>query len=118
MYNGEFEGSPLTDAAALLGTYTYNDLPILAEFDGIYTQIDQGIMLKGLQLIEMNSTDVATNKMNLMRQEFVMNTQTISEKSIILTFQNSDTEELQGVQATFKGDRAMFKVGEGQSNHY
>lgn len=118
MYIGEFEGTSLTDAAALQGSYTYNTLPILGEFEAVYTQIDQGAMLKGLQLMEMEKKDVDSNKMNLMRQEFVMNTPTVSDQSMILTFQNSDTEELQGVQATFKGDRAMFKVGEGQSNHY
>lgn len=53
MYIGEFEGTTLTDAAALQGTYTYNVLPIFAEFAAVYTQIDQGIMLKRLQLIEM-----------------------------------------------------------------
>ena len=47
MYNGEFAGFLLTDAAALLGTYTYNDFPILAEFDEIYTQIDQRYYTEG-----------------------------------------------------------------------
>ena len=118
MYLGEFSGTSFTDAAALQGSYMFTNLPILAEFEAVYTQIDQGALLKDLKLIEIDKKDLKMSTWNMMRQEFVLNTPTVADKSIILTFQNSDTEELQGVQATFKGDRAIFKLGEGQSNHY
>ena len=40
MYSGEFEGTSLTDEALLIGSYTYSKLPILGEFEGIYTQLE------------------------------------------------------------------------------
>ena len=44
--------------------------------------------------------------------------QTIPEKNLKLKFESVDTEELKNVEITFNGDRAIFKVGEGEANHY
>ena len=35
-----------------------------------------------------------------------------------MKFLNADSEELKGVEFNFHGNRAIFKVGEGESNHY
>jgi predicted component of type VI protein secretion system len=35
-----------------------------------------------------------------------------------LKFESVDTEELKNVEINFEGDRAIFKVGEGEANHY
>jgi len=42
----------------------------------------------------------------------------IPKDILVLTFQNSDTEALKDVQFTCLGDRALYKVGEGEANHY
>ena len=56
--------------------------------------------------------------MALQRKEMCLRTNKIPEKALILTFQNSDTEELKNVEYEFPGDRAILKVGEGETNHY
>jgi predicted component of type VI protein secretion system len=35
-----------------------------------------------------------------------------------LKFESVDTEELKNVEITFEGDRGLFKIGEGEANHY
>jgi pSer/pThr/pTyr-binding forkhead associated (FHA) protein len=42
----------------------------------------------------------------------------LPEKRLKLRFESVDTAELQNVEITFEGDRAIFKIGEGESNHY
>ena len=42
----------------------------------------------------------------------------LPQKTLKLKFESVDTAELQNVEITFEGDRAIFKVGEGESNHY
>ena len=44
--------------------------------------------------------------------------QRIPEKKLKLKFESVDTEELKNVEITFEGDRAIFKIGEGEANHY
>lgn len=47
-----------------------------------------------------------------------MKPQQIPEKKLLLKFESVDTEELKNVEITFEGDRAIFKIGEGEANHY
>jgi len=54
----------------------------------------------------------------LQRKEFVLKPDQIPEKRLKLKFESVDTEELKNVEITFEGDRGIFKVGEGESNHY
>lgn len=42
----------------------------------------------------------------------------LPDKYITLKFESVDTAELQDVEITFNGDRAFYKVGEGEFNHY
>ena len=42
----------------------------------------------------------------------------IPDKALNLKFINADTDELKNVEFSFLGDRAVFKVGEGEQNHY
>ena len=42
----------------------------------------------------------------------------LPQKTLKLKFESVDTAELQNVEIAFEGDRAIFKVGEGESNHY
>jgi len=42
----------------------------------------------------------------------------IPPKKLVLKFEQVDTEELKDVEILFNGDRAIFKVGEGETSHY
>jgi len=42
----------------------------------------------------------------------------VPDKKLRLKFESVDTEELKNVEISFDGDRAFFKVGEGEANHY
>jgi len=42
----------------------------------------------------------------------------IPQKRLILKFEQVDTEELKDVEIVCDGDRAIFKVGEGETSHY
>jgi len=35
-----------------------------------------------------------------------------------LVFEQADSEELKGMEVTFNGDKAIFKLGEGESSHF
>jgi hypothetical protein len=70
-----------------------------------------------LELIEISMNDM-DNPCILNRRPMILRTDRIPEKSLTMTFQAADTEELKNVEFTFQGDRAIFKVGEGESNHY
>lgn len=42
----------------------------------------------------------------------------LPQKTLKLKFESVDTAELQNVEIKFEGDRGIFKVGEGEQNHY
>lgn len=42
----------------------------------------------------------------------------IPDKKLILKFEQVDTEELKDVEIVVEGDRAIYKVGEGETSHY
>lgn len=42
----------------------------------------------------------------------------VPERRLVLKFEQVDTEELKDVEIRFDGDRAIFKVGEGEMSHY
>lgn len=42
----------------------------------------------------------------------------IPDKKLKLRFESVDTEELKNVEINFEGDRGLFKIGEGEANHY
>ena len=42
----------------------------------------------------------------------------IPDKRLKLRFESVDTEELKNVEICFEGDRGLFKIGEGEANHY
>jgi predicted component of type VI protein secretion system len=55
---------------------------------------------------------------DMQRHEMQLKPQQIPEKKLKLKFESVDTEELKNVEITFEGDRAIFKIGEGEANHY
>lgn len=54
----------------------------------------------------------------LQKKETILKPDVIPEKRLKLKFESVDTEELKNVEINFEGDRAIFKVGEGEANHY
>jgi hypothetical protein len=70
-----------------------------------------------LELIEISTSDMDTQCV-LNRRAMILRTDSIPDKSLTMTFSAADTEELRNVSFTFQGDRAIFKVGEGELNHY
>ena len=54
----------------------------------------------------------------LQKREMILKPQMIPDKKLMLKFESVDTEELKNVEIVFEGDRAIFKIGEGEANHY
>lgn len=65
----------------------------------------------------MPGKDIATPS-RLQKTEMILKPDIIPEKRLKLKFESVDTEELKNVEITFEGDRSIFKVGEGEANHY
>ena len=70
-----------------------------------------------LSLKDMPGKDIATPSI-LQKREVLLKPTKIPEKRLRLKFESVDTEELKNVEINFEGDRAIFKVGEGEANHY
>jgi predicted component of type VI protein secretion system len=73
--------------------------------------------LHSLCLKDMAGKDINTPSI-LQKREMILRPQTIPEKKLMLKFESVDTEELKNVEIVFEGDRAIFKIGEGEANHY
>lgn len=110
LYQTAFEGTCYADAASLGAAYTYDTNPMLE-----YFKTDP--ILGNLQLKEMPGKDISTPSM-LQKREMILKPESIPEKKLLLKFESVDTEELKNVEITFEGDRAIYKVGEGEANHY
>lgn len=54
----------------------------------------------------------------LQKKETILRPDVIPEKRLKLKFESVDTEELKNVEINFEGDRGIFKIGEGEANHY
>jgi len=70
-----------------------------------------------MALKDMPGKDIAKPSA-LQKKEFNLMPDTIPEKRLKLKFESVDTEELKNVEITFEGDRGLFKIGEGEANHY
>ena len=42
----------------------------------------------------------------------------VPNKRLKLKFEAVDTEELKNIEINVEGDRAIFKIGEGETSHY
>ena len=73
--------------------------------------------LGNLTLKDMPGKDINTPSV-LQKKEMQLRTDQIPEKRLKMTFESVDTEELKNVEICFEGDRAIFKIGEGEANHY
>ena len=57
-------------------------------------------------------------KVDLCRKHIPVKSEQIPDKTLVLCFDQADTEELKGLNVRFNGDRALFKLGEGETSHY
>ena len=55
---------------------------------------------------------------NLSRKVVHSRTLTIPNERVVLKFESVDTEELKNLEIAVEGDRAMYKIGEGETSHF
>ena len=112
MYVGEFPGTSFADQQSLVNQYEYQSTPKPELFSG---NIDPKLL--ELKLHELKASDIKIPCI-LNRKPMILQSDSIPDKTLNLKFISADTEELKNVEFSFMGDRAVFKVGEGEQNHY
>lgn len=110
LYQTNFEGTIYADQNSLGAAYVYDTNPRLEYFKN-----DE--VLGNLSLKDMPGKDL-NNPSLLQKTEMILRPDSIPEKRLKLKFESVDTEELKNVEITFEGDRGIFKIGEGEANHY
>ena len=110
LYQNQFEGTIYADQRTIGNQYTYDVNPRMEYFKN-----DE--IMGELTLKDMSGKDISTSSF-LQKQEMMIKPNQIPEKSLTLKFESVDTEELKDVSVTFNGDRGIFKIGEGEANHY
>lgn len=110
LYQTNFEGTIYADQNSLGAAYVYDTNPRLEYFKN-----DE--VLGNLSLKDMPGKDL-NNPSLLQKTEMILRPDCIPEKRLKLKFESVDTEELKNVEITFEGDRGIFKIGEGEANHY
>jgi len=89
----------------LTSLYTLKDDPVatFAEYGG-------GLPLTTVKLL--------SGGVDLCRKQVPVKSEQVPDQSLVLCFDQADTEELKGLNVRFHGDRAVFKLGEGETSHY
>jgi hypothetical protein len=67
---------------------------------------------------ELKLTDVERATCDLQRGLTHLKALEIPQRRLVLKFEQVDTEELKDVEIAVEGDRAIYKVGEGETSHY
>jgi len=93
----------------LSGTdYTLTETPVFDSFKADKTELG-----------EMKLTSVpAYNGCDLIRRLQWFKPLTVPERRLVLHVEQADTEELKDLEISVEGDRAIFKVGEGETAHW
>jgi hypothetical protein len=74
-------------------------------------------VLGNMTLRELGTAELETAS-NMQKVAVDITPKQVSQQSLDLTFVNVDTEELRDVNINFKGDKSIFKVGEGEGCHF
>lgn len=61
---------------------------------------------------------ILTNPCNLTRKVVPAKTLNIPDKKVILKFESVDTDELKDLEIHVEGDKAIYKIGEGETSHF
>jgi hypothetical protein len=109
LYQTEFEGSNYVDPSSA-DLYSIDKNP---KFE--YFKSDP--VLGKLALKDMPGKDLGVVSV-MQRMEVNLKPKQLPDKKLMMKFESVDTEELKGVEIAFNGDREIFKVGEGEANHY
>lgn len=108
-YQGKFDSADCLISELPKG-FTMEASPAFEPFSG-----DEN--LRSIRLHEMTDRDLSVDSC-LERKQFDCMTNQASQHRLHLTFESVDTEELKNLSFSFEGDSGIFKVGEGEANHY
>ena len=61
---------------------------------------------------------ILSNPCNLTRKVVPAKTLNIPDKKVILKFESVDTDELKDLEIHVEGDKAIYKIGEGETSHF
>lgn len=101
-YTGEFQASITADS------YQISTSPALNQFAGGSSPLAQ------LSLLEV----APFSQCDLQRKVMHVRSDSIPDHRLVLKFEAVDTEELKNIEIAVEGDRAIFKVGEGETSNY
>ena len=73
--------------------------------------------LRSITMFELTQKHLAKESC-LERKPVECLTNQAAKQKLHLTFESVDTEELKNLTFSFEGDQGIFKVGEGEANHY
>lgn len=109
MYKGAFPGSCYVDNDAMAaGGYTISNSALFDEF-----KTDKST-LGAIALTEIAPIESC----DLQRKIVHLKTLSIPDQRLVLKFEQVDTEELRHIEIAVEGDRAIYKIGEGETAHY
>lgn len=106
-YKGPFEGTEYIEEKTLGYVFTIDQVPKLDQFHG-------DPELGKLALMEI---DLPVS-CNLSRKVIHTRTLQIPQERVVLKFESVDTEELKDLEIPVEGDRAIYKIGEGETSHF
>ena len=106
-YKGPFEGSDYADEKTLSSLFAIEQVP---KFDHFHGDPELG----SLKLLECDLPATC----NLSRKVIHTTTLNIPQDRVVLKFESVDTEELKDLEIPVEGDRAVYKIGEGETSHF
>ena len=106
-YKGPFEGSDYADEKTLSSLFAIEQVP---KFDHFHGDPELG----SLKLLECDLPATC----NLSRKVIHTTTLNIPQDRVVLKFESVDTEKLKDLEIPVEGDRAVYKIGEGETSHF
>jgi len=100
--------SCFADVRSMASDFTYEASPALDYFK------DSSSDLGKLSLVQAQPYDAC----DLQRKILHVKAPAIPEQRLKLKFEAVDTEELKNIEITVNGDRAIYKIGEGETSNY
>ena len=108
LYKGQFDGSRYADNKTLQNDYQIDTNPEFSYFSNSKSS------LSSLGLKEVDSYESC----DLSRRLMQIKSNDIPAQRLRLKFECVDTEELKDIEIKVEGDRAIYKIGEGETSHF
>jgi hypothetical protein len=105
-YHGAFQGYAEAKKESL-GDYQLLENPTWTMFK------DDSSLLGSLQFVEVNQIHAS-----FARDPIHIKSDKLPDHKLVLKFEAVDTDELKNIDIVVNGDRAFFKIGEGETAHY